>query len=48
MIEPVAQVHRIGNCLGGTPFLLILLQLFLTHRISAITFMPVAFGLAKR
>jgi len=32
MIEPVAQVHRIGICLRGTPFRLILLQLFLTRR----------------
>ncbi len=32
MIEPVAQVHRIGIWLRGTPFLLILLQLFLTRR----------------
>jgi len=31
MIEAVAQVHRFGWLLG-TPFLLILLQLFLTRR----------------
>jgi hypothetical protein len=31
MIEPVAQVYRIGWLLE-TPFLLILLQLFLTRR----------------